>query len=232
MSLLMLPALVLLSFAPVSSAEQAVPFSAVADAVRAQVQSRSAGLSGVLEVKVLGRDEALHLPAGRHEMQIGEVAGDWPRARAAVPVRHLVDNRPVRSQTVWVAVRWWDEAEVYTGAFAAGTPVAALRHRRQRVDLAPFGPPFAQASLPEGQRLRRPVRAGQPVSVSDFEPMPDVLVGTELRVEVVRGAVRLSTSGRALAEGSVGEQIPIALGASRQPVLSTILSPQAVRVED
>jgi flagella basal body P-ring formation protein FlgA len=227
-----LPMLLLCSAPVAPAAEQAVPFSAVAEAVRAQLQSRSSGLPGTLELKVLGRDDSLRLPAGRHEIQVGAVAGAWPRARVAVPVRHLVDARPVRSQTVWVAVRWWNQAEVYADAFPAGTPVAALKHRQERVDLAPFGPAFADASPPAGQRLRRPVRAGQPLSAADFEPMPDVLAGTELQVEVVRGAVRLSTSGRALAEGSVGDHIPVALDARRQPVISTILSPQAVRVED
>lgn len=233
MSLRILLSLLVLSFAPVApAAEQAVPFSAVADAVRARLQSQSAGLPGTLELDVLGRDEPLRLPAGRHEMRVGAVAGPWPRARVAVPVRHFVDAAPVRSQTVWVAVRWWADAEVYDRAFPAGTPVAALNHHSKRVDLAPYGPAYAQDSPPEHQRLRRPVRAGKPLTAADFEPMPDVLAGAELQVEVVRGAVRLSTSGRALADGFIGDDILVALAARRQPVVSTILSPKAVRVED
>jgi flagella basal body P-ring formation protein FlgA len=65
-----------------------------------------------------------------------------------------------------------------------------------------------------------------------FEPMPDVLAGAVLEVQVVRGAVHLNTSGRALADGFVGDVIPVALDAGRKPVNSTILSSLAVRVED
>lgn len=219
-------------FAPVVLAEQSVPHAVVAEAVRAQLQAQSKALPGDLELSVLGRDEPLVLPAGRHEMQVGAVTGPWPRARVAVPVRHLVEGRAVRSQTMWVAVRWWMEADVYADNLVAGTPVAELGHRRERVDLAPHGSPLPVAELPAGQRLRRPVRAGQPMVAADFEPMPDVLAGADVQVEVVRGSVRLSTTGRALAEGFVGDVIPVTVDAGRRPVDSLILTSQAVRVEN
>lgn len=228
----LLPLLIGLLAAPPVPGGQSVPRAVVNDAVRTQLLSQSATLPGTLELSVLGRDNALSLPAGRHEIQTDPVAGRWPRPRVAVPVRHLVDGRAVRSQTVWVAVHWYAEADVYAENQIAGTPVAKLRHRRERVDLAPHGLPLPAAEMPQAQRLRRAVRAGQPMVASDFEPMPDVLAGAELQVEVVRGAVRLSVAGRALAEGSVGDVIPVALDASQQPVDSLILSSQAVRVEN
>lgn len=223
----------LLAPAASAAAEQTVPRATVVEAVRAQLRERSAGLTGELELSVLGRDEPLQLPAGQHALQVGTVAGRWPRARVAVPVQHLVDGRRVRTQTVWVAVRWWREADVYADNLPAGAPSAAILHRRERVDLARAdGQVVDAAALPAGQRLRRPVRAGQPLRAGDFEPMPDVIAGAELQVHVMRGAVRLNTAGRALADGSVGDVIPVALGSGRQPVDSTILSSQAVRVED
>lgn len=214
-------------------ARQTVPHAQIADAVRAHLSAMSAGLPGEVQLTVLGRDQALQLPAGRHELRLGEVAGRWPRSRVAVPVQHFVDGRQVRSQTVWVAVNWWRELDSYDANLPAGTPVAGIAHRKTRVDLARAdGEPVDAAALPPAHRLRQPVRAGEPLLAEHFEPMPDVLAGAVLEVQVVRGAVHLNTSGRALADGFVGDVIPVALDAGRKPVNSTILSSLAVRVED
>jgi hypothetical protein len=214
-------------------ARQSVPHAQVAAAVRTHLQAMSAGLPGEIELEVLGRAQPLALPAGRHALELGQVAGRWPRPRVAVAVKHLVDGRPVRSQTVWVAVNWWRELDTYDANLPAGTPVAGIAHRKARVDFARAdGEPAAAAALPPAHRLRQPVRAGEPMLAGHFEPMPDVLAGAVLEVQVVRGAVHLNTSGRALADGFVGDVIPVALDAGRKPVNSTILSSLAVRVED
>lgn len=221
--------------APESRAPEraSVPHAEVAAAVRAHLQAKSAGLPGTIELAVMGRDEAIVLPPGQHALRVGEIAGRWPRSRVAVPVQHFVDGQRVRSQTVWVAVQWWQDADVYDRDLAAGTPVDGIAHRRERIDLARSeGDVLAAASVPAGHRLRRPVRAGRPMLATDFERMPDVLAGAELQVQVQRGAVRLDTTGRALADGFIGDVIPVGLDAQRQPVKSTILSSLAVRVED
>jgi flagella basal body P-ring formation protein FlgA len=230
-SLLMAVAL-LASGSPVPE-RASVPHAEVAAAVRAQLEARSAGLPGEIALSVMGRDEAIALPAGRHELRVGDIAGRWPRSRVAVPVQHFVDGKRVRSQTVWVAVNWWRDVDVYDRDLAAGTPTDGIVHRRERVDLARSeGEVLDAATLPAGHRLRRPVRAGRPLLAADFERLPDVLAGAELQVQVQRGAVRLDTTGRALADGFIGDVIPVGLDAQRQPVKSTILSSLAVRVED
>jgi flagella basal body P-ring formation protein FlgA len=214
-------------------ARQSVPHAQVAAAVRAHLEAMSADLPGEVELTVLGRAEPLALPAGQHALRLGEIPGRWPRPRVAVAVQHFVDGRHVRSQTVWVAVNWWRELDSYDANLPAGTAVAGIAHRKTRVDLARAdGEPVDAAALPPAHRLRQPVRAGEPLLAEHFEPMPDVLAGAVLEVQVVRGAVHLNTSGRALADGFVGDVIPVALDAGRKPVNSTILSSLAVRVED
>lgn len=211
---------------------QRVPFDAVSTRVIEHLRALSADLPGELELTVLSRGESVAIPEGRHELRIAGTSGRWPRPRVAVSVEHRVDEKAVRNQVVWVAAHWWMQADVHADGAAQGTPTAALRFRRERVDLAPYGPATEASQLPGGQRLRRPVRAGRPVLASDFEPLPDVLAGAELQVEVARGAVRLSTVGRAMSDGSIGDVIPVSLGKSRPPVDSMILSSKAVRVED
>lgn len=226
--------ILLLTASPVAWAAQArlVDAEAVSQRVLAHLRETSAGLPGELELAVLGRVDGGRLPPGQHSLRIADLTGRWPRPRVAVNVEHWVDGRKVRTQAVWVAVRWWAEADVHAGNEAAGTPLDGLAFRRDRVDLAPYGPALDVSTLGADQRLSRPVRAGRPVQAADFEATPDVVAGSELQVEVARGAVRLKTSGRALADGFVGEVIPVALANSRQPVETVILTSQAVRVEE
>ena len=208
----------------------------VGDPVSARVvghlEAASRGLPGELEFTVIGRAAAMPHPDQGVDLRIGPIAGRWPRPRVAVNVEHWLQDRRVRTQVVWVAVRWWRMADVHVGNAPAGTPADELAFRYDRVDLAPYGEPVDLAGLPAGQRLRHPVRAGRPLLAADFEASPDVLSGAQLQVEVARGAVRLSTVGRALADGSIGDVIPVSLGEARPPVDSVVVSSKAVRIEE
>lgn len=220
-----LPLLCCLLLAPA-----AVAADPVADGVREALMSRSELLPGDLELVVLGRPG---VPEEGVQLRVGDVAGRWPRARAAVPVSHWRDGSLLRTQTVWVAVRWWRELDVYAQDHAAGTGATAVRHARVRVDIAGIdGEPIPAGAVDAGQRLARPVRRGRPLVVADFEPMPAVRRGEEVHIEVVRGAIALRTRGRALADGGIGDPVKVALGEGRVPVDARVLSSRAVRLED
>jgi len=204
----------------------------VADAVHARLQALSEGLPGELELQVLGNPAAPALPAGNVEVIVGAPAGRWPRARVAVPVEYQMDGRVLRRQTVWVAVRWWREVDAYAKSAPVGESVGKVRTERRRLDLAPVAGTPAPPPAGDAFRLARPVRAGQPVLAGDFEPLPDVVTGARLRVEAENGAVRVSTTGRALADGAVGEVIPVSVDGASAPVLSRIVTPEVARVEE
>lgn len=205
----------------------------VAQSVRDRLLALAPDLPGELVVEVLGQRSGDGVSSELLEVVVGEPAGRWPRARVAVPVELRRDDRVVRRMTVWAAVQWWREVDVYARNAPAGKAATEIVVRRQRVDIAAHA---QVADLPVEQagalRLARPVRAGQPVRSGDFEPIPDVLAGNDVTVEVERGRVRIRVPGRALSDGAVGERIPVSLDVASQPVFTRVITPEIVRVEE
>lgn len=205
----------------------------VAQAVRDRLLTLAPDLPGELVIEVLGHRGSGGVLPENGRVVVGEPAGRWPRARVAVPVELRQDGRIVRRMTLWAAVQWWREVDVYEHNAPAGRAAAEVTTRRQRVDIAAHAD---VADLPAGQsgrlRLARPVRAGQPVRAGDFEPVPDVVAGNGVTVEVERGSVRIRVPGRALTDGAVGDRIPVSLDLASQPVLTRVITPEVVRVEE
>lgn len=216
-----------------ADAPDVVPAAAIAAAVESALAQRSQHLDGEVEIELLGRHDDWRVPGGCPQLTVDSPAGNWPRARAAVTVECRANDRAKATRNVWIAARWWQDSAVYVQAFAAGTAASELRTTSARVDFARYAGAAAAASdLPEGLRLRQPVRAGQPVLDRDFEPVPDVQPRQRVTVEVQRGDVRLSAVGRALGEGFIGDVIAVQTAWSPEPLRSLIVSKQVVRVED
>lgn len=202
---------------------------AVASAVDARL--REAGSSARI-VAIDGlRDQVL--PAGRSSIAVDAVTGRWPRARAGVPVRLMVDGHPVRTVTAWVSLGDVRKVLTYAEAGAARMPVAALRLMPAEVDMtccasSPVLDPAGIAAL----RLRRGVRAGEPVLASDFEPLPAVAAHAQVEIEVEQGAVRLRTQGIALIDGGLGERVPVRPEGAQSVVAARVIATGKVRIDD
>jgi flagella basal body P-ring formation protein FlgA len=186
--------------------------------------ARIVAISGV-------RDQSL--PSGRAQAEVGMIPGRWPRARAGVPVRLTVDGRPVRTLTAWVETTDVRPVLTYADATNARTAADALRLVVGDVDMTCCaGAPVADADALRGQRLRRAVRAGAPVLPSDFEPMPDVAERQQVTIEVVRGPVRLTTVGIALADGRIGQTIAVRPDASERAVAARVTDKKKVSLDE
>lgn len=208
-----------------------------ADDIRREVERalgerlREAGSGARIVAIEAVRDQTL--PAGRAKIEVGAVAGRWPRPRAGVPVRLTVDGRPVRTVTVWVGMRDARRVTVYADASNAGAAGETLRLVEGDVDMTCCsGAPIADAGAVRGLRLRRAVRAGQPAMASDFERMPDVTERQQVRIEVVRGAVRLTTVGTALADGDIGQIVRVRADGSDSAVAARVIDKQKVILDE
>ncbi len=190
----------------------------------ADSSARVLGVSGV-------RDQSL--PKGRVTLEVGAIAGRWPRARAGVPVRVSVDGRVVRTVTAWVALGDLRNVLTYAEPASAKTPVDALRLVAGDVDMICCdGAAAASVDTLAGTRVRRQVRAGEPVLLSDFEPLPDVAERQQVAIEVVRGPVRLTTVGTALADGRIGQVIAVRPDASERTVKARVTAKRMVALDE
>ncbi len=186
--------------------------------------ARVLGIRGV-------RDQSL--PLGRVTLEVGAIAGRWPRARAGVPVRLIVDGRTVRTLTAWIELSDMRNVLTYADPASAKAPADALRLVAGDVDMTCCdGAPASTADALAGMRVRRAVRAGEPVLLSDFEPMPDVAERQPVGIEVVRGSVRLTTVGTALVDGRIGQIIAVRPEASEHTVKARVTAKQTVTLDE
>lgn len=212
---------------------QVLPAAAIEQQVQAELVQRLSRAGSQALVRIDGRIEDQQLPAGPLQVVVGDIAGRWPRPRVGVPVRLFVGGRPLRSLTVWANLQ--DERTVlaYATAYPARHPGEQLQMTQARVDMTCCaGSPIGATSELGEARLRRAVRAGQPVMANDFEPMPDVLAQQRVGMVVEHGPVRLVTTGIALRDGHIGEWIDVRSDQSQATVRSRVVAKQKVRVDE
>lgn len=208
---------------PVADLQREVETAMVARLRDARSPARVVAIEGL-------RDQTL--PAGRVRLDVGSIAGRWPRARAGVPVRVLVDGRAVRTLTAWVALSDVRSVPTYAEAVSAKSPAETLRLVPGDVDMTCCGDAtVVDAGALSGLRVRRAVRPGEPALLSDFEPMPDVAERQSVGIEVTRGTVRITTTGTALGDGRIGQIVSVRPDASSEVVRARVIAKQKVILE-
>ena len=202
-------------------------------AVQQELAMRLAAKGSSAQVSVLGRIQNLLLPSGHVRIEVGEVPGRWPRARASVPIRIWVDDRAVRSAAVWVSARDERAVLVYADDHAAHAPVDGARTAVKIVDMVCCsGVPVTHDGELAGRLTRHPVSAGQPVMQSDLEFRPDVMTREPVEIEVVRGGVHILAKGVPLEDGRIGERIRVRTSDSDKAIHALVVAGQKVRVDE
>lgn len=225
--------LMLATLAQAATPSQTLGADRIAQTVLQEVSARLHAAGSSAQVRVLGRLADQRLPAGRIRIDVGTIPGRWPRSRASVPVRLWVDDRPVRSAAVWIAMR--DERMVLTYAedYPAHVDGADVQTVAAVVDMVCCaGIPATSADEMKGRRIGHQVRAGQPVMQADLERLPDVRVREPVEVEVVRGSVRVVAMGVPMEDGRIGERIRVRTGGSDKAIEALVVAGQKVRVDE
>jgi flagella basal body P-ring formation protein FlgA len=129
---------------------------------------------------------------------------------------------------IWARVRVRDTA----------VPVAAARDLKagQRIEASDLRvETAAETALTlatwTGKRLRRAVRAGEPLRPEWVETPPDVGAGDTVRVEVRSGAARLAFEGRAQTSGNAGQTVAVLNTQTRRRFQARVMGPGCVSVE-
>lgn len=212
---------------------QRVPADVLEAPARQALAKRLAETGSHAELRLLRPLHEQALPSGQFSVEVGDIAGRLPRPQVAVPIRLRIDGRTVR--TVAVRFELHDERTVltYAGAYATRALGETLRLQNARVDMACcVGITVTDAQQVQNLRLKRGVRAGQPVLAEDFEAIPEVQAHEPLAIEVESGPVRLTTPGVALADGRIGEWVAVRATASGEVVEARVVAPQKVAVHE
>lgn len=168
-------------------------------------------------------------------IEAGAIDGHWPRRRVGVPVRVWVGERLAQSRMVWFTVRRWAEVPVYARDGRSGESSETIAVRLQRADIADA--PLLQTSglasvLPSGAQLKHAVRAGLPVRLEDFMPVPAVARNQKVVLAVRHGSVLVHTPAVAQADADIGESVKVLAESAEQWVLARVTGRSEVTIEN
>lgn len=183
-------------------------------------------------LQVIGRPDAVTLPAGVVRLQAQPITGKLPRARVGVAVCVYLGTRCAQTAVVWFAVTDIRRVETYAARAPWHAKGSTLHLQLAEVDIASLnGPPTTAPPDLHHERLRHAVNAGDAVLHSDFEPIPDVDAQQRVRVSVVEGAVHIHAMGTALAAGMKGAEVPVVLAGQDKPFDAIVTGQGAVDVQ-
>lgn len=213
-------------------AVQTVRGEQIAACALSALVAKSGDMEGTLEWKPASVVADSQVPEGQYELRVGEVHGEWPRRRIGVPVQLWVDGRLAQSRVVWFSGHWWREALVYTRNAKAGQGANVSMAVLQKIDSAGIEIlASSDMSWSEGLRLKRSVKAGEPVARTDFENAPMVSRDEHVKVVVNIGEVHLLTSGVAGEEGAIDDVIKVLPHGAEHSVKATVVARNEVRIE-
>jgi flagella basal body P-ring formation protein FlgA len=201
----------------------------------ASLRERSEMLTGRLELSASAMPEASSIAGeGEVRLQARAVDGAWPRRRVGVPVEIRRGDRVEQTRMVWLSVQWWQQVPVYGVDMRSGTPLNTLAVRIDEVDMAwSTEPAVALDALGSMDywRLRRTVRAGEPVMRSDLALRPAVSREEAVRLSLRQGPVALTVPAIANGEGEMGQWVQVRAEGAERSVLAKVVARGEVAIE-
>lgn len=142
-------------------------------------------------------------------------------------------GRLIRKERVRFSVSLWKMAITAARDIRSNTEISPNLVSREAVDvLTGRGKAIDSLSALAGKRLVRPVRAGQPISLIDIEPVPAVIKSREVDVIYASGKIAIKMKGMALEDGIVGETVMVSIPTSDTPVTIIVTGQKQGTIEN
>lgn len=203
----------------------------VLEVARASLKDKLANTAGRTSLVALGAPEVMRVPAGKMELKVRPVQGAWPRSRVGVPVDISVNGQVVRSATVWFALQIERQAMTYGEAYPLGASASRLQMESGDIDVATISEaPIDSRDAIAGMRLRRAVRAGDPVLMKDFEAVPVVDRSDRVQVLASYGVIHLTTHGTANEPGGIGDIVAVLVDGAEAPSRARVTEKGVVQI--
>ena len=207
----------------------------VVERAAAELQAALASGHSKVELRPVSHVDVLRLPPGDVSIAVKlpstQGAALQPARRMRVDVELAQQGEPLRRIPLWFEVQAFAPGWIARGDLPTGHPLNADDLEQGLVDRARLGgDAIADATEAIGMRLRRPMRSGDGLRRSLLEPMPAVLRGNTVSVQLKSGPVTVGSSGVALADGSAGQLVPVKLS-SAQVLRGRVVGPGLLEVE-
>lgn len=185
-----------------------------------------------IDATVIGHP-ASPLPAGKSwALPLHAMRGHALAPHLCVWVEVRSADREVSSVPVWFAVKAYRPVLVSATHHWARDSVGAQDFTVETRDVAGLGaiPVDVKASL-AGMRARRALAPGHILLRPDIEPVPEVLRGDKVAVQVTDGPVAIETDGIALREARLGQTIELRNPTSQKTYTAQVVGRGRAAVE-
>jgi flagella basal body P-ring formation protein FlgA len=207
------------------------------DAANVQVVARAALASWLafhsarFEIESASALNPVDLPVGEVTLTPRAPPGHQALAsRMQVWIDVGVDGVFVRSVSLAFQVRAFLPAWVATrDAHTGGSPADAALERRE-IDIADVRA-GALDEVPGNAQLKRPLLAGQVLTLSHLETIPSVQRRSWVTVRSAIGAIDVQAQGEALQDGRAGQLVWVRLATSTGPIHARVVGPGLVEVQ-
>lgn len=199
--------------------------NAAADAVR----SAATDTVGTIEVVADSPDPRLKLPRCGQSLKAALPSGTRLAGRLTVEVS-CSGNRPWR---LFLPVQIESSRPVVVAARSLARDTILAPADVRLAKLGPGVPGFGAVTDPAqvvGQRLRRSLEAGTPLSAALIDAPLIVKRGQQVTLEVRAGGIAVRVAGVAKADGALGQLIEVQNGSSGKTVQAVVRSERTVEV--
>ncbi|MBF0461296.1 MAG: flagellar basal body P-ring formation protein FlgA [Magnetococcales bacterium] len=174
----------------------------------------------------------LKLPDGAISWELGPGVEGWEPGLHTLPVTAFVEGATAARVQVLVTLKQRVQVPVLRRDFKRGEVVGQEDVQLLEVELAAVLPGrLREASGAVGKAVTRDVRANQPLLEKWLEGPVVVERGDRVRVTLLRGGLRIETSGVAVQRGRVGEFISVRNPESKSVYDAQITGPGEAQVK-
>ena len=184
-----------------------------------------------LQIVALRHRTDLEVPDGVVSWQLGSDLANLDPGHHTLSVAVLVDGASVDRTRVMVTLKQSLQTPMLSRSIKRGEMVAEADVQMQDVVLTrPLPGRIEELNRVVGMVAKRGLREGRPLVDRWFEQPLAVDRGDRVRIHLVRGGLKIETSGVALLRGRVGDLIPIRNPQSRAQYEARIIAPGEARV--
>jgi flagella basal body P-ring formation protein FlgA len=195
------------------------------------VRGRVEGISQESEIVPRGAEEDIELPAGKISLKVVPVNMDRLAGMLLVPIQVAVDGELYKVIPVTVQVKLHQAVVVALSSLRQGSKITQRDIGLERRDITRAdGKYFSELEQVLGKLVKGYIRAGAVIVPSSVEIAALIKRRQNITIIYRKGNVVLTLSGQALADGRLGEIIPVQNSASSKKLQGRVLDKETVEV--
>ncbi|WP_299581604.1 flagellar basal body P-ring formation chaperone FlgA [uncultured Microbulbifer sp.] len=132
------------------------------------------------------------------------------RSREAVNITFESEGKVVSSFPLWLSLSHQSKALISIDQYKKGTLSNKIRVTQRQTDVAKLNENII-SEIPSGMRLKKNLSPDEVITVGMFEAVPEVEIGSQVKIVSIVNAVRVITTGVALSDGKIGDLVSVKL---------------------